>query len=175
MGQLEVGYASAMLDVLGEVVRAGDEDGAPFPLAEAVANGAAQTAASAPRGVSVTPPEPLETPCVFGWRRQMEQAVADLTFHALTSAQPETSVTWQVGNGAGEATVSLRFKGDLGDTRPEQLFAMTRDALGQSRGLGLLLARWTVECHGGEITAEQAGDEVRFVARMPLSRQEVPS
>ena len=175
MGQLEVGYASAMLEVLSEVVRSGDDDGSPFPLPAALANGIAQTASGAPRGVSVTGPVPANAPALFGSRRQMQQAVADLTFHAVRVAEPNGVVAWELCGGGAEATLVCRWKGKIGDTRPEQVFSVARDALGESRGLGLLLARWTIECHGGEISGEQADDEARFVARLPVYGEESAS
>jgi K+-sensing histidine kinase KdpD len=174
MGQLEVGYASAMLEVLSEVVRNGDEEGERFALPAAVASGVAQTSPGMTENVAVKAPEPLPEPCVFGARRQLEQAVADLTFHALRTARPHSTVSWDVENGTGEATLVCRWQGRLGETRAEHVFSIVREALGESRGLGLLLARWAVECHGGEITAEQHDEEARFVARMPLRAEGDP-
>lgn len=168
MGQLEVGYASAMLEVLSEVVRSGDEEGERFALPVAVAHGIAQASPGTTEDVAVKAPEPLPEPAVFGARHLLEQAVADLTFHALRTARPHSVVAWDLENGGGEATLVCRWQGRLAETRPEQVFSVVREALGESRGLGLLLARWAVECHGGEITAEQHDEEARFVARVPL-------
>jgi hypothetical protein len=68
MGQLEVGYASAMLEVLSEVVRSGDEDGATFALPVAIANGVAQASPGMTEEVAVKAPEPAPEPALFGAR-----------------------------------------------------------------------------------------------------------
>jgi len=174
MGQLEVGYASAMLETLSEIVRSGDDDGACFALPRAVAKGASQIAPDASRGLSVTAPGPEDEPSLYGSRRQVEQAVSDLTFHALRTAQPHSAVRWELEVTDGEASLLCRWKGQLAETRPEQVFTLGRESAGESR-LGLLLARWAVECHGGEVTAAQSGDEARFVVRVPLAVNEVIS
>jgi len=172
MGQLEVGYASAMLEVLSEVVRTGEEEGADFALPVAIANGSAQISPDPSRGLAVTTPRPAPEPALYGSRRQVEQAVADLTFHALQTAEPNSVVSWELSNGGTDATLVCRWKGKFPETRPEQVFSITRTPLGESRGLGLLLARWAVECHGGDIGAEQLGDEARFVVSLPLARED---
>jgi signal transduction histidine kinase len=172
MGQLEVGYASAMLEVLTEIVRTGEEEGADFALSAAIVDGTAQVGPDRSRGLTITTPRPDPEPAVYGSRRQMEQAVADLTFHAFQTAEPHSVVSWELADGATTATLTCRWKGKFPETRAEQVFSITRTALGESRGLGLLLARWAVECHGGDIAAEQGDGEARFVATLPLGREE---
>jgi signal transduction histidine kinase len=170
MGQLEVGYAAAMLEVLTEVVRSGDEDGSMFSLPAAVSDGVAQLTPDPARGIAIATPRPDAVPTAFGSRRQVEQAVSDLTFYALQGAAKDSVVAWDLVDGGGSVSLTCRWRGQLPDTKPEQIFAPTRGPLGDSRGLGLLMARWALESHGGEITPEQDGPEARFAIVLPIER-----
>jgi signal transduction histidine kinase len=174
MGQLEVGYASAMLEVLTEVVRSSDEDAEPFSLTEALAHGMSQIGNDRARAHSVKTPRPTPNPLVHGSRRQVEQAFLDLTFYALQRAEPDV-VEWTLEEGGEEARLACRFRGKLPEGRSDQVFSLSRGSVGETPGPGLLLARWAVQSQGGELVAEQVGEDARFVASFPVVEKGAPS
>src|SRR5262249_47009128 len=88
MGQLEIGYVSAMLDVLTGVVRAAADKPGWFSLPGAIVGGGSRSAPDPLRGVALElPAAPFDPEVVlFGSARQLERAIAALTFYALRSA-----------------------------------------------------------------------------------------
>ncbi|MEO6325421.1 MAG: hypothetical protein ABIT01_10975 [Thermoanaerobaculia bacterium] len=169
--QQEVSAAAAMLDVLGEMAHGDEETLSVFSLAQIVLRGAERHAKKADRNaVHLVLPQAAPEPKVFGSSSRLEQAIADLTEHALLQVPAGNSATWRVEPRGAESQAILIWN-RAPATRSERLFTLTRGAHGEPPNAGLFLARLSIESQGGTLTAEVEGDRVRAVATLPVASE----
>lgn len=164
VSQQEVTWASAVLDLLGELARSADDILAPFSLREAVRRGAQRHAPRAEReGVRLHEPTSGADAMLFGARDRLEQAVSDLTAHALSRAPRGTDLGWTIEAVPGGSEAAIAWP--KGDERPDRAFVLTRRRAGEAPDAGLFLARWAVEGLGGTLSIEAEGERFRARAR----------
>ena len=112
---------------------------------------------------------------VTGDARRLRQLVTILADNAVRHSPTGGTVSVAVRQVDGGAELSVSDEGP--GIRPEDLahvfdrFWRARDAPHGGNGLGLAIAAWIVECHGGQIRAENGhGGGARFSVRVPLLR-----
>ena len=107
--------------------------------------------------------------------RRMHQVLANLLANAIRHSPPETAVELRAFAENGHATIEVSDVGPgIAADEAERVFERfyrsdhARSADDGGAGLGLAIARWIVELHGGTIRAEQAGARgCRMVVELP--------
>jgi heavy metal sensor kinase len=119
---------------------------------------------------------------VMGDRLVLREAVTNVLDNAIKYGPTSSTVTISVDRNADEGVLTI---GDEGPGVPaehrERIFhrffrldeGRSRD--GGGAGLGLAIAKWAVEMHGGRITVnERPGGGSEFLIRLPLAELAVP-
>lgn len=130
------------------------------------------------KGVIIAPYQPFDPVIVRGDGERLRQAVLILLDNAIKVAPEKTSIAIELATTEGYATIKVRDAGP-GFSRDEAERAFTRfsqseagkaRADGRGVGLGLAIARWIVEQHGGHITIEDTPEPGATVAiELPLA------
>ena len=167
VSQQEVAWAAALLDMVGELARSADDPLVAFSLGESLRAGVSRQSARAKRdGVRLDVPPGGTEFRLFGPRERFEQAIADLTTHAISRAGRGGVVTWTLLVRDGRAEVAVSWPGTP-DDRAERMFVLVRRKPGDPPDASLFLARWAVESLGGTIAIEAEGDRLRAAAVFP--------
>ncbi len=121
--------------------------------------------------VSVTAPPRLE---VDADPVHVRGAIVNVVRNALVYSPPSSTVSVEVREERGQATVAVKDRGPgIGASEEEAIFqpfvrgaAASRWHLGS--GLGLFIARRVVEAHGGSIRVEGAEEGTTVMVRLPV-------
>jgi signal transduction histidine kinase len=143
-----------------------------------VANEVVRRTASYARtsGVELAPAAVVPAP-VHGDFDRLYQAIAAVMDNAIKFSPPGGRVSLQVEHAGNEVMVAVTDEGPgIAAGEQERIFdAHVQGAAGRSlggSGLGLALARWIVQAHGGAITAhsQSASDGLCVTIRLPVNR-----
>lgn len=150
---------------------------AAIDLADVVREVVRRTASYAQTsGVELAAPAIVPAP-VCGDFDRLYQAVAAVTDNAIKFSPPGGRVTLRVAQAGNEAVVDIADEGPgIAAGEQERIFdPHVQGAAGRSlggSGLGLALARWIVQAHGGAISAhsQAARDGLCVSIRLPVNR-----
>jgi len=113
-----------------------------------------------------------EVPPVDHDPNQVNQVLLNLLLNAIQASDQPGAVHVTLERDGDDVTIVVADKGK--GIPPENLHNIFRPFFttkGQGTGLGLSLARRTVEAHGGRIdVASEVGKGTRFTVRLPLTR-----
>jgi hypothetical protein len=169
VSQHEIAWASALLDVMGELARSSDDAIVPFSMAECLRKGAARQSPRAARdGNRLDLPQAGPDVTLFGAPERFEQAVSDLTARALAEAGRGAPVAWSLEPRDSGVDALLAWP-STGSERSERAFALVRRRAGEPLDAALFLARWVVEGLGGTLVLERDGSLAR--ARASFERE----
>jgi heavy metal sensor kinase len=121
---------------------------------------------------------PAAAPTVLGDRTVLHQALVNVLDNALKHSPAGTTVTVAVRTNGDRAEVSVADQGPgIAPEHREHVFERfyradpSRNSKTGGFGLGLAIARWAVEAHGGRIELEsEPGRGSVFRIRLPLSQ-----
>jgi two-component system OmpR family sensor kinase len=152
-------------------------DRRPVDLAAVVAAALADVAPLLARAGVTARAEALPAMAVTGDAEWLRQVLAGLIENAGKYAGRGATVSLAGRAVAGRAVVTIADDGPgLPPDRLEAVFdrfARGEDAVAPGFGVGLALARWVVEAHGGSLRAEApAGGGLRLVMALPLAGTE---
>jgi len=105
---------------------------------------------------------------VVGDERLLREAVVELLENACRHGSDVRPVVLELTSESGVARISVA---NAGPPLPEQWEPHAGPASQdlEFRGLGLSIARWIAEAHGGSLESYRDGDINRLVLRVPLS------
>jgi hypothetical protein len=171
MGQEGVAQLSAILELLGEIARGGDDEPRELSLRSAVRRGAERHASAAHRlGVRLQVEEGGEDASLLGCAERLEQAFADMTSYGLSHCARDGLVVWGFEKTGSEGVARLSWSGDLPPGTAARLFSLAGNGKGGDAEGSLFLARWAVESHGGCVAVESpAAGEIRLAARFTIA------
>lgn len=132
------------------------------------------------KGVILAPHQPLDPVMVCGDGERLRQAVLILLDNAIKFAPEETTVAIELAANEGRAMIKVRDAGS-GFSKEATDRAFTRFAgseTGRARtgghgvGLGLAIAKWIVDRHGGSIAIESTpGTGATVAIELPLASE----
>ncbi|MGO1463056.1 MAG: ATP-binding protein [Marinobacter sp.] len=132
------------------------------------------------KGVSLAPHQPLEPVIVRGDGERLRQAVLILVDNAIKFAPEKTSVLIELAAHEGHAIIRVRDAGPgFSEEATAHVFkrfsgggASAQSNSGRSVGLGLAIAKWIIDQHGGTITVQSPPGEGATVAiELPLAEE----
>lgn len=105
---------------------------------------------------------------------QMQQVLLNLIMNSLEAMQetaaPQRRILISTSSSNGSVTASIRDHGPgLPVDHPEGIFTKYYTTKRNGMGMGLTIVRSIVEAHGGEVTAENAGDGARLSFYLPIA------
>jgi signal transduction histidine kinase len=149
----------------------------PFAVEAVLEDAASESRLHAP-GVEVSVVIESPDPVADGDPARVHQVVANLLDNAVRYSPPGGTVELRARRGKGTVTIEVRDHGpgisEEDSTRVFERFYRadaSRSSSHGGAGLGLAIARWIVDLHGGEIRAEHAQPTgCRMVVVLPAGR-----
>jgi signal transduction histidine kinase len=148
----------------------------PFDVGVVLAHVAREASLSAPADVALA----VEAPAGLladGDAERVHQVVANLVENAVRHSPRPGRVTIGAAAAGGRARIWVADEGPgIGEEEAERVFERfyradaARSADGGGAGLGLAIARWIVELHGGDIRVERGAERgCRMVVELPAA------